>query len=85
LIVDNCGLHIWRCTADAEILRAFYETMNEVAGEFKAWRKVVVSRLEQRWKFVQASTFLVDGKDEDREYEKSDEGIIWSLAKRCPY
>jgi dipeptidyl-peptidase-3 len=78
-----CCLHVWRCTADVRACCAFYEPLTEVTGECESWRKIVVSQPELRWKFVQANTFLVDGKVEVSEYEESNEGSIRSWAERC--
>jgi dipeptidyl-peptidase-3 len=77
-----CRLHVWRCTADAKACREFYEPLTSVEGEYDEWRQVVISTPEPRWKFVQANTFLVDGKVEVKEYEESDKGIIQSWVER---
>lgn len=76
-------LHIWRCTADVEACRAFYEPLCEVKGEFEVWRQVVASKPKVPWKFVQANTFLrEDGEVELRTYDASNEGIIKSFVER---
>ncbi|KAI4915279.1 hypothetical protein J4E85_010404 [Alternaria conjuncta] len=78
-----CALHIWRCTANVEACRPFYENLTSVEGVYEAWRGVVATRLERRAKFVQGNTFLKkNGEMEYREYEESDEGIIRSWAER---
>ncbi|KAI9370230.1 dipeptidyl peptidase III [Aspergillus egyptiacus] len=51
-------IHIWRCTADVVSCKAFYEPLSAVDGEYEAWRKIVASRPEPPWKFVQANTVL---------------------------
>lgn len=76
-------LHIWRCTADVEACRAFYEPLCEVNSEFEVWRQVVASKPKVPWKFVQANTFLQeDGEVELRTYDATNEGIIKSFVER---
>lgn len=76
-------LHIWRCTADVEACRAFYEPLCKVNGEFEVWRHVVASKPKVPWKFVQANTFLREnGEVELRTYDASNEGIIKSFVER---
>lgn len=54
-----------------------------VDGEYEAWRQIVVSKPQPRWKFVQANTVLKDdGEVELRVYKESNEGIIQSFAER---
>ncbi|KAI4616879.1 hypothetical protein J4E83_006461 [Alternaria metachromatica] len=80
-----CNLHIWRCTADVEACRPFYESLTNVEGVYEVWRQVVATRPERRMKFVQGNTSLVytvEGGAECKEYEESDEGIIQSWADR---
>ena len=80
-----CALHIWRCTANVEACRPFYESLTSVEGIYEEWRSVVATRPERRVKFVQGNTFLnKNGELEYREYEESDEGIIRSWAERGP-
>jgi len=77
------ALHIWRCTADIEACRPFYETLTRVEGVYETWRSVVATRPERRAKFVQGNTSLKkNGEVEYREYPDSDEGIIRSWAER---
>jgi dipeptidyl-peptidase-3 len=78
-----CRIHVWRCIADAESCREFYEPLSVVDGEYEAWRQIVASKPEPRWKFVQANTVLKeDGEVELRVYEDSNEGIIQSFVDR---
>jgi len=80
-----CNLHIWRCTADVEACRPFYESLTSVEGVYEAWRQVVATRPERRAKFVQGNTkllYTVKGGAECKEYEESDEGIIQSWVDR---
>jgi len=78
-----CTLHIWRCTADIEACRPFYESLTSVEGVYEEWRSVVATRPDRRAKFVQGNTFLEGGDVVCKEYEESDEGIIKSWAERC--
>lgn len=76
-------IHIWHCTADVEACRPFYENLSAVDGEFEAWRKIVESKPEPKWKYVQPNTSLNDdGTVELIEYEATNEGIIKSFADR---
>ncbi len=78
-----CRIHTWRCIADAKSCREFYDPLSVVDGEYEAWRQIVVSKPQPRWKFVQANTVLKDdGEVELRVYEESNEGIIQSFAER---
>jgi dipeptidyl-peptidase-3 len=77
-----CRIHIWRCTANAEPCREFYEALTAVDGVFEEWRKIVCSKPEPKWKFVQVNTFLKGDEVEVKAYEESNEGIIQSWAKR---
>lgn len=77
-----CRLHIWRCTADVSSCREFYEPLCAVDGEFEEWRKIVCSKPNPKWKFVQPNTFLKDGDVEVKVYDESNQGIIQSWAER---
>ncbi|ATY65681.1 dipeptidyl peptidase III [Cordyceps militaris] len=77
------NIHVWRCTADVDACRPFYESLSAVDGEYEVWRQIVASKPEPPWKFVQANTFLNDdGQVELRVYSESNEGIIQSFADR---
>ncbi|ATY66560.1 dipeptidyl peptidase III [Cordyceps militaris] len=78
-----CRLHIWRCTADVSSCREFYEPLCAVDGEFEEWRKIVCSKPNPKWKFVQPNTFLKDGDVQVKVYDESNEGIIQSWAERA--
>lgn len=78
-----CSIHVWRCIADVDSCREFYEPLSGVDGEYEAWRRIVTSKSEPRWKFVQPNTVLVDGQAELKLYEQSNEGIIQSFAERA--
>jgi dipeptidyl-peptidase-3 len=77
-----CKLHIWRCTADVSSCKEFCEPMCAVDGVYEEWRKIVVSKPNMRWKFVQPNTFIKGENVEVKVYEESNEGIIQSWAER---
>lgn len=78
-----CKIHVWRCTADVEACRPFYEMLSAVDGVYEVWRRAVVSNSEPKWKFVHPNTFLRDdGTVELVEYEASNAGIIKSFFER---
>lgn len=78
-----CRIHVWRCVADVESLRAFYDPLSVVDDEYEQWRQVVVSNPEPRWRFVQPNTALDEGGEVYVSlYEASNRGIIHSFAER---
>ncbi|KAK2608595.1 hypothetical protein QQS21_002821 [Conoideocrella luteorostrata] len=78
-----CCIHVWRCIADVESCRHFYEPLSAVDGEYETWRRIVASKPEPGWKFVQPNTMLgEDGKVELTVYEESNVGIIQSFLDR---
>lgn len=76
-------LHIYRCTADVEACREYFEDLTRVDGIFAHWRKIVIANKRPRQILVQANTFLNgDGEVSLKEYESSIEGMIQSWAER---
>ena len=76
-------LHMYRCTADVQACRCYYEELSKVDSEHLEWRKIVFSKCQPRWLFVQANTY-VDGADITlKEYEPTKEGLIQSWAERA--
>ncbi|KAH0544774.1 hypothetical protein FGG08_001141 [Glutinoglossum americanum] len=76
-------LHIYRCTADIEGCRAFYEELTKVDGVALEWRSIVMANQSPRQIFVQGNTFLDDEAGVRlREYEPTPEGLIRSWAER---
>lgn len=77
-------LHIYRCTADKDNCREFYENLSQVDDEALKWREVVVSKKDPSLVFCHANTFLE--KDEDnvklKEYEPTSRGVIQSWVER---
>ena len=77
-------LHVYKCSADVDAARAFYEEFTKVEGDFwgEKVRGQVLRRKTPRKVFVQGNTVEEDGKVELREYEASLEGMIRSWAER---
>lgn len=76
-------LHMYRCTADVEACRAYYEDLSRVDGEYLEWRETVLANKPPPMVFVQANTVLGDdGSVSLKEYEPTVEGIIQSWAER---
>ena len=75
-------LHMYRCTADVESCRAYYEELSKVEGEYLEWRRIVLAKQQPKWVYVQANTIL-DGEHVTlKEYEATPEGVIQSWAER---
>jgi dipeptidyl-peptidase III len=75
-------LHMYRCTADVQSCRPYYEELSRVDGEYLVWREVVLAKKQPRWVFVQANTFLEGDDVILKEYELSKEGVIRSWYER---
>ncbi|KAL9078491.1 MAG: hypothetical protein Q9157_002579 [Trypethelium eluteriae] len=75
-------LHIYRCTADVQICRSYFEELSSVNGEYLEWRKIALAKNQRRKIFVQANTFLEGEEVILKEYEATYEGIIQSWAER---
>ncbi len=76
-------LHIYRCTADVEACRSYYEDLTAVEGVFLEWREIVLANKKPRFVFVQANTVLEDDETVRlKEYDASAEGMIQSWAER---
>ena len=76
------NLHMFRCTADVEACRGYYEDLSSVDGVFLQWREAVVAKAPPKWTFVHANTFLKDGNVVLKEYPATREGILQSWAER---
>lgn len=76
------NLHIYRCTADAESCRSFYEKLSLVEDEHLKWREIVLSKKQPKKLFVQANTFKSGDGVTLKEYAPTREGIIQSWAER---
>lgn len=75
-------LHMYRCTADVERCRAYYESLSEVDGVYLKWREIVLAKQRPRLNYVQANTFVEGEQVVLREYEATAEGIVQSWAER---
>jgi dipeptidyl-peptidase-3 len=76
-------LHMYRCTADVQACRAYYEDLSKVDGKYVEWREIVLAQNEPRWVFVQANTFLKEDGVALVEYEPTREGVIQSWVERA--
>jgi len=76
-------LHIYRCTADIQACRSFYEDLTRLDETFLEWRRIVVKNKRPKQIFVQANTFLEDGAVKIKEYETTVQGLIQSWAERA--
>ncbi|KAF2972683.1 hypothetical protein GQX73_g857 [Xylaria multiplex] len=75
-------LHMYRCTADAEGCRAYYEALSRVDSEHVEWRQTVLANKPPPLIFVHANTFLDGDAVMLKEYEPSAKGVIESWAER---
>ncbi|KAL2033439.1 hypothetical protein VTO58DRAFT_104153 [Aureobasidium pullulans] len=75
-------IHVYRCTANVEACKPYYEDLTAVEADHENWRAVIVGRPEPRRKFVQSNTILQHGKVSLQEYEATNVGMIQSWAER---
>lgn len=75
-------LHIYRCTADRDNCREFYEALSHVDEMALKWREVVVSRKDPPLIFCHANTYVDGGEVNLKEYEATAHGVIQSWAER---
>ena len=75
-------LHIYRCTADVEGCRLYFEKLTKVHATHLAWRDIVLANKPPSRIFVQPNTFLNEGKVTLKDYEPTIEGMIESWAER---
>jgi len=77
-------LHMYRCTADIQACRVYYEVLSKVDGEYVEWREIVLAQNEPKWVFVQANTRLDENNSVVlKEYEPTREGVIQSWVERA--
>lgn len=69
-------LHIYRCTADVQSCRKYYEELSGVHAEYLVWREIVLAKQEPKWVFVQANTFLHGDEVVLKEYAATAKGVI---------
>jgi dipeptidyl-peptidase III len=75
-------LHMYRCTADIQACRPYYEELSTVDGCHLEWRRIVLSKKQPRLNYVHANTFLRNDQVVLKEYAATSEGIIQSWAER---
>lgn len=75
-------LHVYRCTADINNCRVFYEDLSSVDEEALKWRDIVVSKKDPPLAFSQANTFLNGDNVTIKEYDPTARGVIQSWAER---
>lgn len=75
-------LHIYRCTADKDNCREFYEDLSHVDEMALKWRELVVPRKDPPLVFCHANTYLDGGEVRLKEYEATAHGVIQSWAER---
>ncbi|KAJ8131987.1 hypothetical protein O1611_g1639 [Lasiodiplodia mahajangana] len=75
-------LHMYRCTADADGCRAYYEELSRVEDQYLEWRQAVLANKPPPLVFVHANTFLDGDTVTLNEYEPTIEGLIESWAER---
>ncbi|KAI0391426.1 peptidase family M49-domain-containing protein [Xylariaceae sp. FL0594] len=75
-------LHMYRCTADVEACREYYEDLSSVDEERLRWRQTVLANKPPPLLNVQANTFLEGESVLLKEYEPTYEGIIESWYER---
>ncbi|KAI0167004.1 dipeptidyl peptidase III [Hypoxylon sp. FL1284] len=76
-------LHMYRCTADVQACREYYEDLSYVDAECLEWRQIVIDNKPPPLLNVQANTFIDGEAVTLREYEPTVEGIIQSWAERA--
>ncbi|KAI9841904.1 MAG: hypothetical protein M1837_000290 [Sclerophora amabilis] len=76
-------LHVYRCTADVDECRIFYEDLTKVEGIFLEYRELCLKKKVLKDIFVQANTILDDDEGVRlKEYEPTTRGMIQSWAER---
>jgi len=75
-------LHMYRCTADVEACREYYEELSRVDREHLEWRETVLVNKPPPLVFVHANTFIDGDTVALKEYEPTVEGVIRSWAER---
>lgn len=75
-------LHMYRCTADVENCKEYYEDLSYVDEECLRWRQTVIENKPPPLLNVQANTFI-DGETVTlKEYDATISGIIKSWYER---
>ncbi|KAK6952017.1 hypothetical protein Daesc_006543 [Daldinia eschscholtzii] len=69
-------LHVYRCTANVEECKKYYEELSHVDEECLEWRKTVIENKPPPLLNVQANTYIEEGIVVLREYEPTIRGTI---------
>lgn len=75
-------LHMYRCTADVQACRQYYEDLSRVDDERLRWRDTVLTNKPPPLLHVQANTFAEGGSIALKEYDPTYLGIIESWYER---
>jgi dipeptidyl-peptidase-3 len=75
-------LHIYRCTADVETGRRWYEDLTAVDDYWLKIRGIVLRNKTPKPLLLQGNTFLEAGLVSLKEYEPTVDGMIQSWAER---
>ncbi|XP_035228108.1 dipeptidyl peptidase 3-like isoform X2 [Stegodyphus dumicola] len=79
-------LQLYKATADFTSAKAMYDKYSAVTSEdkypFLEYREIVLARKKPRKMFVQANTYIEDGKVQLRSYDLSPESLIQSFVDR---
>ncbi|KAI1754488.1 peptidase family M49-domain-containing protein [Xylaria castorea] len=76
-------LHMYRCTADVQACRQYYEDLSHVDDERLRWRETVLANKPPPLLNVQANTFVEGSSIVLKEYEPTYVGIIESWYERA--
>ncbi|KAI0866105.1 peptidase family M49-domain-containing protein [Xylaria cubensis] len=76
-------LHMYRCTADVQACRQYYEDLSHVDDERLQWRETVLANKPPPLLNVQANTFAEGNSIVLKEYEPTYTGIIESWYERA--
>ncbi len=71
-------LHMYRCIADVEGCRAYYEVLSKLDNQHVEWRQTVLANKPPPLVFAHANTFLDGDTVTLKEYEPTIEGLIES-------
>jgi dipeptidyl-peptidase-3 len=76
-------LHIFRCTADVQATRSYFEDLSRVDDKHLEWRRIVLAKSQSKRVFSQANTFINEDEVVLREYPPTSKGVIESWAERA--
>lgn len=76
-------LHIFRCTADVQACRSYFDDLSRVDNNHLEWRRIVLANSPSKRVFSQANTFIIGDEVVVKEYPPTPEGVIQSWAERA--